>query len=61
MKDNVSPIEYIDITKPENEEWFECYRYDIPVLWVEREGYKKVTFMHRFDHEELVDELDQAL
>lgn len=61
MKDNIAPIEYIDITKPENKEWFECYRYDIPVLWIEREDYKKVVFMHRFDQDELTDELNQDM
>lgn len=61
MKDKIGDIEYIDILKPENKEWFECYRYDIPVLHVERDGYKKVVFMHKFDHDELVDELGQEL
>lgn len=61
MQQSISPVEYVDITKPENGEWFECYRYDIPVLWIQREGYKNVVFMHRFDKEELVEELGQEM
>lgn len=57
----VSPVKYIDITKPENEKWFESYRYDIPVLWIEREGYKNVVMMHRLDPVELLEELDQDM
>lgn len=61
MKKEIGDIEIIDITAKGNENWFNCYRYDIPVLHVEREGYKKVVFMHRFDHEELVEELGQDM
>lgn len=61
MRKSIVDVQFIDITAPGNEDWFDCYRYDIPVLHVEREGYKKVVFMHKFDHEELVDELDQEI
>lgn len=61
MRKAIKDVDYIDICAPENKQWFECYRYDIPVLHVEREGYKKVVFMHKFDHEELVEELGQEL
>lgn len=61
MKASIGEVEYVNIEAPENVNWFECYRYDIPVLHVEREGYKKVVFMHRFDHDDLVDELGQEV
>lgn len=61
VRENISEVEDIDITLPENKDWFACYRYDIPVLYVERENYKKVVFMHKFDQEEIVEELDQEL
>ena len=61
MRDRISEVENIDITLPENKHWFASYRYDIPVLHVEREKFKKVVFMHKFDHEEIVEELDQEL
>jgi hypothetical protein len=59
MREKISEVEYIDISQPENKSWFECYRYDIPVLHVERDDYKKVVFMHKFDYDELVEELGQ--
>jgi hypothetical protein len=61
MKAHIEDVEYVNIAEPENVDWFECYRYDIPVLHVEREGYKKVVYMHKFDHDELVEELGQEL
>lgn len=38
----------IDITKPENERYFELYKYDIPVLHVNGVFHQK----HRFDFEQ---------
>lgn len=61
MRKNIKDVEYVDICLPENKEWFDCYRYDIPVLHVERDGYKKVVFMHKFDDEELMEELGQEI
>lgn len=61
MREKITAIEDIDITQPENKDWFACYRYDIPVLHVERDGYKKIVYMHKFDEEELVEELGQEL
>lgn len=61
MLQNISAIQEIDITSPNNKQWFDCYRYDIPVLHVERDGCKKVVFMHKFDKEELVEELGQDI
>lgn len=61
VRKRIGNVKYLDITKNENKRWFDCYRYDIPVLHIEREGCKKVVFMHRFNQEELVDELDQEL
>lgn len=61
MRKTIKDVEYVDISKPGNRGWFNCYRYDIPVLHVERDEYKKVVFMHKFDHEELVEELGQEL
>lgn len=61
MRGRIADVEYVNIGAPENKEWFDCYRYDIPVLHVERERCKKVVFMHSFDQEELVEELGQEL
>lgn len=61
VRNRIGNVNYLDITKDRNKPWFDCYRYDIPVLHIEREGCKKVVFMHRFNQEELVDELDQEL
>lgn len=61
MRENINEIEFVDISSEENKEWWDCYRYDIPVLHVERDGYKKVVFMHKFDEDELVEELGQEL
>ncbi|GMM32195.1 Mgp12 protein [Martiniozyma asiatica (nom. inval.)] len=54
-------IKTIDISAKGNEKFFECYRYDIPVMWIEREGVNKVTMMHRLNEEEFMDELTQDL
>lgn len=61
MRKLISEVEYVNILDPKNAEWFDCYRYDIPVLHVLREDCKKVVFMHRFDQEELVEELGQEI
>lgn len=61
MREKIVDVEYVNIADPANSAWFDCYRYDIPVLHVEREKCKKVVFMHSFDHEELVEELGQEL
>lgn len=61
MRKKIADVEYVNIVDPENKDWFDCYRYDIPVLHVERDKCKKVVFMHSFDHEELVEELGQEL
>lgn len=54
-------LEKIDISEPKNEKWFGMYRYDVPVLNIEREGYEAVEFKHRFDLEELIDEIDEKM
>lgn len=61
MLKTIGQIEEVDITAHENKQWFDCYRYDIPVLHVERDGFKKVVFMHKFDKEELVEELGEEV
>ena len=44
--------EYIDM--PENKEWFEKYKYDIPVIHLNG----KLLMMHRVDRDKLRTALD---
>ncbi|EGW31392.1 uncharacterized protein SPAPADRAFT_61959 [Spathaspora passalidarum NRRL Y-27907] len=50
-------LKTIDIMKPENQEWFDKYCYDVPVLHIDRpDQAKPVKFMHYFDQDVLEDE-----
>lgn len=60
FKENID-LKFIDITKPENESWFNQYRYDIPVIHINRSNVKTVKFMHRFDKDELIEELTEDI
>ncbi|OWB80084.1 hypothetical protein B5S32_g4334 [[Candida] boidinii] len=60
FKENID-LKFIDITKPENESWFNQYRYDIPVIHINRSTVKTVKFMHRFDKDELIEELTEDI
>ena len=39
---------------PNNQEWFDKYCYDVPVLHIEQQGQKLQKFMHYFNEKELV-------
>ncbi|ODV84478.1 hypothetical protein CANARDRAFT_29028 [[Candida] arabinofermentans NRRL YB-2248] len=58
---NAIDLKTIDITEDGNKSWFDCYRYDIPVLHVDRENFKTVKFMHRFNEDEIVEELSEEM
>ncbi|GME72538.1 unnamed protein product [[Candida] boidinii] len=60
VKDNID-LKFIDITKNGNESWFNQYRYDIPVIHIDRSNVKTVKFMHRFDKDELIEELTEDI
>ncbi|WLF78382.1 hypothetical protein PVL30_002120 [Lodderomyces elongisporus] len=47
-------VKYIDIMDPNNQEWFDKYCYDVPVLHIEQQGQKLQKFMHYFNEKELV-------
>ncbi|KAA8902725.1 hypothetical protein DIURU_002621 [Diutina rugosa] len=51
------PLEKIDITDPANQEWFDKYCFDVPVLHVERDGEAPVKFMHYFHEDKIAGEL----
>ncbi len=53
--------EEVDIEAPGNGRIWDKYRYDVPVVDFERLGYQKVTFMHRLDENEIVEELDEEV
>lgn len=63
LKKSATPIslEMVDIEAPSNEASFEKYRYDIPVMKVQRDGFKDIVYMHRFEESELVDEFNEEL
>ncbi|RCK58148.1 hypothetical protein Cantr_06625 [Candida viswanathii] len=47
----------IDIMDPKNQEWFDKYCYDVPVLHVDRPNQPKpVKFMHYFYEDKLKEE-----
>lgn len=48
-------LEQVDITDKENREWFDKYKYDIPVLHLEGEYWIK----HRMTVEQAMDGLDE--
>ncbi|AOA63417.1 hypothetical protein PP7435_CHR3-0328 [Komagataella phaffii CBS 7435] len=48
-------LQYIDILA--NEKYFEMYRYDVPVIHIEREDMPIVKYMHRLDKQEIIGEL----
>lgn len=51
-------LEVVDIMKPENSDSFERYCYDVPVLHIRKPSMQKpIKFMHNFDHEKLLKEL----
>lgn len=51
----------VDIMKPENEEAYDKYCYDVPVLHVDRPGQKKpIKFMHYFDQDSLAAEFGRS-
>ncbi|GMF41419.1 unnamed protein product [[Candida] boidinii] len=60
VKENID-LKFIDITKNGNESWFNQYRYDIPVIHIDRSNVKTVKFMHRFDKDELIEELTEDI
>ncbi|CAN3364735.1 hypothetical protein DICA4_E20032 [Diutina catenulata] len=51
------PLEKIDIMDPKNQQWFDKYCFDVPVLHVERDGQKPVKFMHYFNEDKITEEL----
>ncbi len=51
----------VDIEALGNEASRDKYRYDVPVLDFERSGFQKVTYMHRLDENEIVEELDEEV
>lgn len=57
LQDQKINLNTIDIMKPENQEWYDKYCYDVPVLHVDRQGQKKpVKFMHYFYVDKLEEE-----
>lgn len=50
-------LEQVDITDPENGDWFNKYKYDIPVLHM---GKNKFWVKHRIDKDEAKLGLTQA-
>lgn len=48
-------LEKVDITKPENRQYFKQYKYDIPVLHINGE----FLCMHRLDTELLITKLNE--
>ncbi|CDK24816.1 unnamed protein product [Kuraishia capsulata CBS 1993] len=55
-------LEMVDIESPSNKNWFDCYRYDIPVLHIDRDiQTKPVKFMHSLSKSELLEELTEQV
>ncbi|ANZ76540.1 BA75_03668T0 [Komagataella pastoris] len=48
-------LQYIDILA--NKKYFEMYRYDVPVIHIQREDMPIVKYMHRLDKQEIIGEL----
>ncbi|CAK9437889.1 uncharacterized protein LODBEIA_P22670 [Lodderomyces beijingensis] len=47
-------LRIIDIDEPANQEWFDKYCYDVPVLHVEASDQKLKKFMHYLNEDELI-------
>ena len=52
-------VQKIDIMDPKNQEWYDKYCWDVPVLHVERDGKKLVKFMHYFYKDKLLEEFNK--
>ncbi|KAK9328973.1 hypothetical protein V1520DRAFT_280265 [Lipomyces starkeyi] len=52
----------IDILKPENQEWFDKYAYDVPVIHfqtAEDKGVKKI--MHKIHEQDVIDLVQKSI
>jgi hypothetical protein len=56
QKDHPHSLRQVDITDPENQEWWDRYKYDIPVLHINGVYWTK----HRLDVKEAMEALTQV-
>lgn len=49
-------VQYIDIEKNENADWFDLYCYDIPVIHVEHHD-KTIRFKHKLFKDKVIESL----
>ncbi|ODQ81773.1 hypothetical protein BABINDRAFT_20016, partial [Babjeviella inositovora NRRL Y-12698] len=59
---NQQDVEYVqvDITKPENKEWWDAYCFDIPVVHINKKDQTKpVKFMHYLFEDKIVEALNK--
>ncbi|CAN6647234.1 hypothetical protein TRVA0_022S01046 [Trichomonascus vanleenenianus] len=47
----------VDITKPDNQKWFDLYAFDVPVVHIEEDGALK-KLMHRMSVDEVLESLN---
>ncbi|KAH3674849.1 hypothetical protein WICMUC_003052 [Wickerhamomyces mucosus] len=52
--------QYVDITDPNNDQWWDAYCFDVPVLHVDRYNQKEsIKFMHRLNAEKIIEEIEK--
>ncbi|KAH3686992.1 hypothetical protein WICPIJ_002017 [Wickerhamomyces pijperi] len=52
--------QYVDITDPQNNQWWDAYCFDVPVVHLDRYNQKQpVKFMHYLNEEKIVEEINK--
>lgn len=52
--------QYVDITDPQNNQWWDAYCFDVPVVHVDRWNQKEpLKFMHYLNEEKILEEINK--